>query len=192
MNFRARYAEAAFYATLAIILAILTHFVAVLTMPLVAERDAYSRLAKLGGPNETVELAQTSPVSRGFPYADPAVATAFCRFDLANGPVRVRAPIGRAGFASLSVHTRRGAVVYAITDRAATHGYMEAVVANAAQLRALVAEDDEDNPSEDLRIVSPTNEGFVLTRVLSELPDLYGEAEAQAKALDCAAEPSGK
>ena len=53
---------------------------------------------------------------------DPAVASAVLSFRPANGPVRVRAPLGRAGFASLSFHTRRGAVFYALTDRAATKG----------------------------------------------------------------------
>ncbi len=122
------------------------------------------------------------------PYADPALATAFCRFDLSAGPERVKAPVGRAGFASLSFHTRRGAVVYALTDRAATHGLMEAIVVTPAQLRVLVAHDDEDNPSQDLRIVSPTTEGFVAMRAFSELPSLYAAAEDQVKSLSCAPE----
>ena len=69
---------------------------------------------------------------------------------------------------------------YALTDRAATHGVMEAVIVTPAQLRALVAADDEDNPSEDLRIVSPTEQGFVLARVFSEAPSLYPSAQGQA------------
>ena len=106
--------------------------------------------------------------------------------------VRVRAPIGRAGFSSLSFHSRRGAAFYAFTDRAATHGFMEAVIVTPKQLRALVAQEDEDNPSEDLRIASPTEEGFVLSRVFSELPSLYPAAEDQAKALSCVTEPPAK
>jgi uncharacterized membrane protein len=120
------------------------------------------------------------------------VASAFCRYDLSNGPVRVRAPVGRAGFAALSFHSRRGAAFYALTDRGATHGRMEAVIATAAQKRALVAEDDEDDPSEDLRIVSPTLDGFVLIRVFSPLPSLYPQAAADAAALACAPEPAAK
>jgi hypothetical protein len=59
-------------------------------------------------------------------------------------------------------------------------------------LRALIAHDDEDNPSQDLRIVSATNEGFVLMRAFSELPSLYAAAEAQVESLSCASEPAPK
>ena len=56
----------------------------------------------------------------------------------------------------------------------------------------IIAQDDEDDPSKDLRIVSSTPQGFVLARIFSELPSLYGEAETQAKALTCASEPAAK
>jgi uncharacterized membrane protein len=184
--------EAAFYLVAASMLAALVHFAVILILPLVAERDAYSRLAAMGPVGATVALPQAGPAERGLSYQDPAVASAFCRFDLTNGPARVRASIGRSGFASLSFHSRRGAVFYALTDRAATHGRMEAVIVTASQLRALVAQDDEDNPSEDLRIVSPTVDGFVLTRVFSELPSLYPQAAAEAASLRCAPEPAPK
>ena len=99
---------------------------------------------------------------------------------------------GRGAFASLSFHSRRGAVFYALGDKAATHGKMEALIVTAAQLRALVAQDDEDNPNEDLRIVSPTAQGFVLQRVFSEAPDLLPEARLQAGKLECAPESVSK
>jgi hypothetical protein len=66
---------------------------------------------------------------------------------------------------------------------------MEALIVTAEQLRALIARDDEDNPSEDLRIVSPTTQGFVLSRALSASPDRLGEAAAQSQAMSCAPEP---
>ncbi len=52
--------------------------------------------------------------------------------------------------------------------------------------------EDEDNPSTDLRIISPTVDGYVVRRVFSELPGLYKEAEAEAKTLACASEPLAK
>jgi uncharacterized membrane protein len=192
VNFRVGAAEAAYLFLAALLLGALVHFIVVLMLPVVSERDAYSRLAMLGPVSTTVGLPAASPTERGFRFEDPAIARAFCRFDLRGGPVRVREPMGRAGFASLSFHSRRGAVFYALTDRAATHGRLEAVIVTPTQLRALIARDDEDNPSEDLRIVSPTVEGFVLTRVFSELPSLYPEAEAQANTLACAPEPPTK
>jgi uncharacterized membrane protein len=160
----------------------------VLAIPMVAERDAFAALSELAPIGSTVALPRAAPGVRRFAFLDPAVAVAFCRYDLAQGPARVRLPLGRAGYASLSFHSRHGAVFYALTDRAATRGVLEAVIATPAQLRALQAADDEENPSQDLRIVSPTNDGYVLTRVFSEAPSLYRVAEDEAKTLVCARE----
>ena len=192
MNPRAALTEAAFYFAAALIVGALAHFAIVLSIPLVATHDAYDRLSAIAPVDSTLLVPRAGPRERLLAYADPAVATALCFFDLKNGPVRVRAPLGRAAFASLSFHSRRGAVFYALTDRAATHGMMEALIATPKQLRALIAQDDEDNPSEDLRIASPTPRGFVLARIFSELPSLYAEAEAEAKSLSCAPESPAK
>jgi uncharacterized membrane protein len=185
---RFRFGEAAVYAAAAAIVAALVHLVVVLITPSVAMRDAFARLAPLGALDETFALPRPSPTEKTSPYADPAVAWAFCRYDLAAGPIRVTAPVGRA-FASISFHTRRGLVFYALTDKAATHGVIDAVLATPEGVRALEAHDDVEDPSHDLRIAAPAPEGYVVTRVFSELPSLYPEAEAQAKRLVCKPEP---
>jgi uncharacterized membrane protein len=122
------------------------------------------------------------------PYADPAVAESFCRFDLASGPIRITAPSGRA-FVSISFHTRRGLVFYALTDKAATHNVIEAVLGTPEDTRTLAAHDDEEDPSRDLRVAAPAREGYVLMRVFSEQPSLYPTAERNAKGLTCKPEP---
>jgi uncharacterized membrane protein len=177
--------------TLAVVfvLAGLVHLTSTLAIPAVAERDAYARVEALGQPFKTVALPLASPQSRAIPFADPAVASAVCLYDLRLGPVRARAPLGRADFAALSFHSRRGVVFYALTDRAANQGRMEALIVTPEQLRTLIAHDDEDNPSDDLRIVSPTAKGFVMARALSENPDLLPDAQTQASAMTCETEP---
>ncbi len=166
----------------------LVHIAAILMIPLYASHDAFARLSQLGAINATIALEQPGPGARLLPYRDPAVASAFCRFDLRAGPLRVRAPADAARFASLSFHTRRGAIFYAITDKAATRGVLEALVVTEDQLRALEAKDDEDTPTRDLRVVSNANEGFVMARAFSEEPSLYPRAESQVRALTCANE----
>jgi uncharacterized membrane protein len=172
----------------AAMIAALVHIAAILIIPLYATGDAFARLTPLGPVNATIALEQPGPRARLIPYRDPAVASAFCRFDLANGPLRVKAPADGSGFVSLSFHTRRGGIFYAITDRAATHGGLEALVVTETQLRALEARDDEDTPVQDLRVVSTAAEGFVMIRAFSEEPSLYPRAESQARALTCANE----
>jgi len=173
------------------VLAGLVHLTSLLAIPAVAQHDAYARVQAIGRPFATLALPAASPISRAFPFADPAVASSVCLYDLARGPVRARAPLGRAGFAALSFHSRRGIVYFALTDRAANKGRMEALIVTPEQLRNLISRDDEDNPSEDLRIVSPTPTGFVMARMLSDSPDLMPAAEAQAAAMTCESEPIG-
>ena len=172
----------------AVLLAAIVHFVVILATPWVATRDAYARLADRGRADETVALPPSGPTERLLPYADPAVSTAFCRYDLAAGPIRIRAPTGRA-FSSMSFHTRHGLAFYALTDKAGAHGTIEAVLATPDDVRALAARDDEESPSRDLRIAAPDREGYVMVRVFSEMPSLRAEAEAAAKGLTCAPEP---
>jgi uncharacterized membrane protein len=186
-----RLGEAALLALAAAILAAIVHLTAVLLTPVVATGDAYARLARLGNVNETVALPPAGPDGRPPPWADPAVASAFCRYDLAGGPIRVRAPVGRA-FSSISFHTRRGLAFYALTDRAGAKGAIEAVLATPDDVRALASRDDEESPSRDLRIAAPDREGYVVIRVLSALPSLYAEAEADAGRLTCKPEPAAR
>jgi uncharacterized membrane protein len=167
----------------------LVHVVAILIIPLYASNDAYARLSHLGSTNATILLPAADAAGRLFPYADPAVPAAFCRYDLHDGPVRIKAPITRYEFSSLSFHTRRGAIFYALTDRAATQNALDALIVTEKQLRVIAAHDSEDEPSRDLRIVSSTDEGFVLMRSFSETPSLMQEAEARASALKCQPEP---
>ena len=174
----------------AVLTAGLVHIVAILIIPRYATNDAYARLSRLGQVNETVLLPEAgSPHARLFPYLDPAVAAAFCRYDLSNGPVRIKAPIVRYEFSSISFHTRRGDIFYALTDRAATQNALEALVVTDKQLRAISAHDSEDETPRDLRIVSATTEGFVMMRSFSQEPSLLPEAEERVRGLKCETEP---
>ena len=179
-------------AIFALALGALVHLATILAIPYFASRDAFSRLEPLGAVNATVLLEAAGPTHRIFPYADPAVASAICRYDLRDGPVRVTALIARSGFASLSLHSRPGSVFYALTDKAAVRGRLEALVLTAAQLRVVAAKDSEDDPSQDLRIVSPSVEGFAMVRAFSEQPSLYPQAEADARSLHCVTEAATK
>jgi uncharacterized membrane protein len=188
VNLRRRLIDLLMVALGAAMIAALVHIVAILIVPLYATHDAFARLSELGPENAIIPLPQASPQERLIPYADPAVASAFCRFDLTNGPLRVKAPVDGSSFASLSFHTRRGSIFYAITDKAATRGMLEALVVTEEQLRAIAAKDDEDVPVQELRVVSTSRQGFVLMRALSEEPSLYSRAQERAKSLTCVTE----
>jgi uncharacterized membrane protein len=165
------------------------HIVAILLAPVYAQHDAFARLSVLGAVNATVPLPRAAPGEETFPFLDPALAASFCRFDLSGGPVRVRASVGDESFAALSFHTQRGAVFYALTDKAASRGTIDALVVSPEQLRVLESRDPDDEPSRDLRLVSATASGFVLMRAFSDQPSLYRSAERVVMSLSCAPEP---
>lgn len=188
MRERSRYEAVVVPVAAAFILAALVHIAVLLLAPRVANRSAFARLVPLGRLDETVLLPRASPSGTMLPFADPAVAMAFCRYDLAAGPIRLTTPAGRQ-MSSISFHTKKSVVYYALTDRAAVNGVVQAVLGTPAQLRALAAHDDDEAPSRDLRIAAPAPEGYVMTRVFSEFPSLYPASEAQAKRLTCRPEP---
>ena len=170
-----------------LVLAAAVHIVVVLAVPRFAERDAFGRLQD----TMTAETAQLVSAPGGaptwMPRPDPAVAVAACAFDLQDGPVRVSARTG-ALFQSISLHSKGGGVFYALTDRAAVRGELELVVLTRRQLDEALAQDDDSEPSRDVRIVAPRREGMVIVRVAAPLPSLRPQAEEAAKAVSCVIE----
>jgi uncharacterized membrane protein len=170
-----------------LVLAAGVHIAIVLGSPGYARKDAFSRLAGTLAADQTALISAPGGASTWLPQPDPAVAVAACAFDLGTGPVRVSAKPG-ALFESLSLHARGGGVFFAVTDRAAVRGELEMVIMTQRQLDEAMAEDDEDEPSHDVRILAPRREGFVLVRVAAPLPSQRPQAEEAAKAVSCAVE----
>ena len=172
-------------ATLAgLVLAGMIHILTVLLIPPLSERDAASAYAMLGAGGKA-ELVPTQDARLpAMQDADPAVATAVCGYDLAAGPMRVMARAGALPL-GLTLHRRGGGVIYAITDRAAIRGVVEFVVMTEAQLDERVARDEEEQTVRELRIVSDTQQGVLVARVLAKLPSDRGDAEALATGVAC-------
>jgi hypothetical protein len=66
---------------------------------------------------------------------------------------------------------------------------MDIVLLTAQQLEAVEADDDEENPSQDLRLLAPTSRGFVFVNALAALPGEREEAEQRVKSVSCGVEP---
>ncbi|MBV8849358.1 MAG: hypothetical protein JOZ16_07205 [Methylobacteriaceae bacterium] len=165
------------------------HIVSVLAMPAVAPRDAMTRLIAVAPQGDGVVLLPAATPGREImPYEDPSVALGFCRFDLSRGLYRVRTNIDSEHFIALSFHARSGRVFYATTDRSALRGKIDIAIVNAAQLEALEANDPEDEPAPELRLVAPAATGFVLVRALAERPNDLPNAEARVTSVTCAPE----
>jgi uncharacterized membrane protein len=170
-------------------LAGIIHIVSVLAMPHLAPNDAFSRVAALAPVGPVQVLPRPLPGQEIFPFSDPAMVSGLCRYDLAAGPFRIRARSSGQDFMSVSFHDRWGTVYYAMTDRVATRGIIEAMVLTPAQLEDVEAADAEDEQPQELRVTAPSQQGFVLFRALATRPSAYAEAEAELKTITCGPEP---
>jgi uncharacterized membrane protein len=173
-----------------ILVAGLTHFVAVLILPKVATRDAYERLAARGELDHMVLLPSTGADATLIPFLDPATVQGLCFFDVGKSPVRVKARVEEGRLLTLSFRTREGRVFYAMTDRAALHDTIDIRLVSDSQLQQVEAGDDEEQglPSE-LRLKTPAAKGLIVATALVARPGDRQDAEARIKAIDCHPEP---
>jgi uncharacterized membrane protein len=170
-----------------LILGGIVHLGSVLMLPRTATQDAYSRLAPISPVNAVSSLPVPSPDSATLPFMDPAFAVAVCRYDLANGPLKITTPVGQA-YTSLSFYTRFGVAYYAINDRAAGRRIIELELMTAQQ-RSLLPDDEEVTAADRLIVESPTPTGLVVLRALAPEPSAMPVARGILAAAKCEPNP---
>ena len=188
MRLRAGFARFVMTTLAGLILAAIVHIVTVLAIPALSRHDAAHAYRELGTEGHA-EPVPSPGNSRGLPAlreADPNVVTAICSYDLSAGPMRIVARTGTLPL-GLTLHRQGGGVLYAITDRAAIRGMLEFLVMTEAQRDERIAADEEGETSRELRIVSDTEQGLIVARVLQRLPSDRVDAEALATGVACGA-----
>jgi uncharacterized membrane protein len=165
----------------------IVHLVAVLILPRTATQDAYSRLTPIAPVNTVAALPQPTPQSELMPLMDPAFASAVCRYDLDNGPIKLTVPISPA-YTSVSFYTRRGVAYYAINDRSAGRRQIELQLMTGTQ-RADLPEDEDVTAADRLIVESPSNTGLIVMRALAPEPGLMPVAQAALSRATCKPEP---
>lgn len=177
---------------LAIVLLIagLTHFTAVLLLPDVASKDAFTLLTPRGATNRMTLLSSSRPADRLVPFRDPETVQGICYFDLGQSPVRIRTATDEGHLLTLSFRTPGGKIFYSMTDRAALRNSIDIRLVTDAQLAAVEENDDDDAglPSE-LRLKAPTRTGLIVATALVARQSDAQDAEARIKAIGCAPEP---
>jgi uncharacterized membrane protein len=162
------------------------HLVTVLALPRLATLDAYSRLAPLTAENAVTVLPTTDADAAVMPFMDPAFATAICRYDLGNGPIKLTVPVSQA-YTSASFYTRNEVPYYAINDRSAGRRVIDLHLMTAAQ-HAELPEDEDITAADRLIIDSPTQTGLIVLKALAPEPGLMLQARASLQAARCATE----
>ncbi len=112
--------------------AAIVHIAILLLLPVLSERDAWSRLASVGNLFEVVPLARSGGPA-GVMLADPFIEARACRFDLEAGIAHVTAASG-APFWSVSLYDRRGYNVYSFNDRTVSGGVLDLAIVSPAQM----------------------------------------------------------
>jgi uncharacterized membrane protein len=158
--------KTALYVIAGLMLGVVVHILSVFALPRLAPDDARARLAGVAPINRITTLSGASEAA--LPLADPAFETAVCRYDLAGGVLHVRAPV-TSHYTAISLYTATGVAFGAINDKAATRRTMDLFVLTAAQRREFTIGED-DTANDNLVMVSPTREGFVLIRALAVQP----------------------
>jgi uncharacterized membrane protein len=169
------------FAAGALLIAGIVHLAIVLLMPQIGSSHAGTRLAR----NAQVNAMELLPPVRAgqealpLPFADPALITAICRFDLSDGPVRLRVPVGES-FLSVTLLSPAGRVILSVTDRAATRRMLDMLLVTQEQQRQLEAQDPDDEPVQEIRIRMAQLSGVALIRGLAMRP---GDREPAAALL---------
>jgi uncharacterized membrane protein len=161
----------------------IVHLATVIILPRTATQDAYARLSLIAPVNTVVALPAPTPEKAVMPFMDPAFASAVCRYDLSQGPLKLTVPVS-SGYTSVSFYTRYDVAYYAINDRAAGRRIIELDLMTTAQ-HDQVPEDEEVTAADRLIVESPTLTGLIAIRALAPEPGLMRVAESTVAASKC-------
>jgi uncharacterized membrane protein len=161
----------------------IVHLATIIILPRTATQDAYARLTPIAPVNTVVQLPAPTPEKATMPFMDPAFVSAICRYDLSNGPLKLRVPVSLA-YTSVSFYTESDVAYYAINDRSAGRGAIELDLMTAEQHNAMP--ENENVTAADLLIVeSPTLTGLIAIRALAPEPGLLPKVKSAIAGAQC-------
>ena len=162
----------------------IVHIAVLLLLPLFSERDAWSRLAAASD-LYVMTAADGSDGGRSTVQApDPFFRASACRFDLQDGPVRLKAD-GTVPFWSASIYDRGGQNVYNFNDRTAAGGELDFVVVTSTQM----IEMRKDLPPEleaSIFVEADVDEGIIVVRAFAPDDSWTSNITAYVKSIACA------
>ncbi|MGL5137846.1 MAG: DUF1254 domain-containing protein [Beijerinckiaceae bacterium] len=174
-----------------VVLALISHILILFALPMVAATPPGVRLAGEAQANAIAPARETTAAAANMLFADPALETVACPFDLAYGPLRLRVPVGE-GFMSIALVREDGRIPIAVTDRAATRRLLEMRVMTAQQKRRIEALESDDEVSAELRVVFPAQTGVAIIRALVPTSSEREQVRAQLALASCRAEPENE
>jgi len=172
------------YILLCLVLAGLIHIAAVLALPGLAPKNAWARLVPLGPANTMIQIPPLAPGNEVMPMMAPDVRYAFCRFDLAQGPVRLKGSVP-SDLWMIAFYTPEGENFYTVPGADMKSAQLDLVIALADQTVAEAGVDAPEDADELFVIKSPGREGVAIIRAPLSGPSRMARAEDALKATVC-------
>lgn len=158
----------------------LTHFISIYILPSFTSLDAYHREIRFA------PLGKMIPLDQPLPFQDPAATLVFCRYDLQQGPLSLKASLSPDILFFLSLRTPEGKVFYSMSDHSLLQGTLDILVLTPQQREEIEnKEADQDDIPHELRLTALDPEGFVLIRALSPRPKEKERLQAELTKIRC-------
>jgi len=172
------------YFLLCLVLAGLIHIAAVLALPSLAPKNAWARLVPLGPTNTMIQIPALSPGHEIMPMMAPDVRYAFCRFDLARGPVRFKGAVPNDLW-MVAFYTPEGENFYTVSGADMKSAQLDLVIAKADQPVAEAGVDAPEASDEVFVVKSPVEQGIAMIRAPLSGQSRAASAEEALKATVC-------
>jgi uncharacterized membrane protein len=171
----------------------IVHVAVLLLLPLLSQRDAWTRFSAAAEPFAVTRIDAAAPDGPVIPALDPFFMVSACRFDLSQGPLVVSAQ-GQAPFWSASVIGANGAHLFSFNDQAREEAALSFIVLTPAQMagREVVAPPEgADGPVETPAIFAEVgvDQGMVVVRAFAPDDSFRADASVFLDSLNCAPEP---
>lgn len=141
------------------------HILTIFAMPHLARKDAWARLSEISGENQMYVLpaAEAGEPDPPLPLMSPDLGYAFCRFNLRESNVVVRAEFSEPAW-NVSVYTRHGENFYLITGADARRKELRLLITPRDRLSEEASTEETEEGEEQIIIISPSQEGVVMVR----------------------------
>lgn len=177
-----------FYAiVLGLVGAGVVHIAIVLMVPQFSERDAWSALAEAGERYEPLRLDESVRGDAIVASVDPLFDAVACRFDLAEGVVRIDA-VGEVPYWSAAIHDRAGLNTFSFNDRTSAAGTLDFVIASPTQMIRLRNDLPADFAS-SIFIEADLAQGIAVVRAFTPDESWEPAVSAYLDALSCTLHP---
>ena len=172
------------YVLFCLVLAGLIHIAAVLALPGLAPKNAWARLVPLGPTNTLIQMPPLIPGKEAMPMMAPDVRYAFCHFDLAKGPVRLKGTVPNDLW-MIALYTPEGENFYTVPGADVKSAQLDLVIATGDQTVAEAGVDAPEDADELFVVKSPGQEGIAIIRAPLASPSRAASAEDALKATTC-------